>query len=322
MPSIYDVESDIIYVAAVMHVNQKPDYWGVGCRIFSPKILFQKDTRRCAVKIEEPNKTESELQFEKYLVDSGIDYKPIIEGTSKRPDYRIFLGGSEIFFEVKEFNQPFDNQIKWIDPYSPIRSKIDDAHEQLHALKGRMCGIVLANYHSPVVVLQPKIIMGAMLGSITLTMPFNPVSGSCDDSLACYEFGKDGKMICHDNNGRAIAPDYTTISAVCILNKVAVGIRHFAIKIKKLEHDTGVMISLGKYWELLQEAERTDPEFSHEHLRIVVCENPCAVTHLTEDFGTGPYDERYSIRERCFSRVFVGSLLETLEAEEHAAGVE
>ena len=130
-------------------------------------------------------------------------------------------------------------------------------------------------------------------------------------------------MVRYYKKSREIEPINTTISAICVLNKVSVGQRRFGIRIAKYERETGKELSIDKCWKMAHEAEETEVDFFINRLRVVVYENPYAIAPLAEVFGTGPLDERYSysIREGCFSRVFVGSLLETLEAEERAAGV-
>src|SRR5262245_31372569 len=104
-------------------------------------------------------KTTSEQLFETYLDGHGFkdcDYEPEIAGTTRHPDYRVRLVESEIFFEVKEFERSKESPTGGsCDLYPPIRSKINDAQKQLRALKGRMCGIVLANPHGAFVSLEP-----------------------------------------------------------------------------------------------------------------------------------------------------------------------
>ncbi len=273
---------------------------------------------------DESCKTASELLFERYLRDRGLDdfdYEPEVEGTSKRPDYLVTLGESEVFFEVKEFKPPVNVPTTgWFDLYSSIRSKIAEAQKQLRPLKGRMCAVVFANPHNAFVFLKPMSIYGAMLGNLGLTMPANPATGSLDVSRAVQAFLSGGKMHRH-KNGRAIAPQNTTMSAICVLEALGEGSRRFGIRIAQWEHETGEMCSPERIWNLAREAEGTEADGSISHLRIVVYENLYAVAPLTEAFGTGPYDERFGVREGHLRRVFVGPSLEALEADERAVGV-
>src|SRR5947209_6546719 len=51
-------------------------------------------------------KNKSELLLEGYLRNQGcanVEFEPQIEGTSKRPDYRLRCSGVEVLLEVKEF---------------------------------------------------------------------------------------------------------------------------------------------------------------------------------------------------------------------------
>ena len=111
-------------------------------------------------------KTASERLFETYLRSHGVnefDYEPEIVGFTRHPEYRMRLAESELFFGVKEFEPPQEIRAGGsFDPYPPIRSKINEAQKQLRALKGQMCGIVLANPHDSFVFLEPMVIFGAM----------------------------------------------------------------------------------------------------------------------------------------------------------------
>ena len=56
--------------------------------------------------IEHTGKNKSEMLFEGYLRSYGYahpDFEPTIEGTPRRPDYRLVWNGQELLFEVKEF---------------------------------------------------------------------------------------------------------------------------------------------------------------------------------------------------------------------------
>lgn len=270
-------------------------------------------------------KTASDQLFETYLRSHGLnefDYEPEIAGTTRRPDYRVSLAESEIFFEVKGFKPPEEIPAAGsFDPYKPIRSKINEAQKQLHPLKGQMCGIVLADLHSPFVLLEPMEIYGAMLGNLGITMPFDAEAGAFDSERATQAFLWRGKMIRYKEE-QAIAPQNTTISAVCILSAVEEDARRFAIRAAKLKHETGQSGTLESILEMALETQDTEAGASFHHLCIQVYENPSAVSPLVEAFGTGPWDERFGARNGRLLRVFVGSSLAALEADELASGVE
>jgi len=270
-------------------------------------------------------KTASEQLFETYLHSHGLnefDYEAEIAGITRHPDYRLRLVDSDIFFEVKEFEPPKVIRAGGsFDPYPPIRSKINEAQKQLRDLKGRMCGIVLANPHGSLVFLRPMDIFGAMLGNVGITMPFDTETGAYDSERTTQAFLSGGKMIRY-KNGQAIAPQNTTISAICVLGAVAESSRRFAIRVAELKRESGESGTLVSILEKAIETQGTAAGASIHHPCIQVYANPYAVAPLTEAFGTGPWDERFGVRNGRLLGVFAGSSLAALEADERAAGLE
>lgn len=270
-------------------------------------------------------KTASEQLFETYLHSHGLkefDYEPEITGTARHPDYRVKLVGSQIFFEVTEFEPDAEIPAGGVlDPYRPIRSKIQGKREQLHDLKGQMCGIVLANPHSSFVCLGPMDIFGAMLGNLGIAMPFDAEAGAFDSERATQVFLSGGKMLRY-KKGQAIASQNTTISAVCILDYVEEDSRRFRIRVAQLRHETGPSGTLESILGIALETQSAEVGASRHHLRIQVYENPYAVAPLVEAFGTGPWDERFGVRNGRLLRVSAGLSLAALEADEFGAGVE
>src|SRR5207247_186257 len=94
-------------------------------------------------------KTAADLLFEQYLVERGLadfEFEPPLEGITTAPDYRVSVSGNDLFFEVKEFEAPDKPRTgNWFNAAKAIRAKINEAQKQLKPLKGKMCGIVLAN---------------------------------------------------------------------------------------------------------------------------------------------------------------------------------
>lgn len=134
--------------------------------------------------------TQSETLFEQYLHAQGWDafeHEPKIEGSDKRPDYRVTVYGDAVYFEVKEFEalpEHFRAGFGAYDPYGPIREKINDARPQLHPLKGQPCAIVLFNTERPLVSLEPTFVFGAMLGDAAIRMPFDREAGMLNEAAA------------------------------------------------------------------------------------------------------------------------------------------
>jgi hypothetical protein len=74
--------------------------------------------------------TESERALEACLKERGFEseYEPVIDGKTKRIDFRVQVNDTPLFFEVKEFAA---KQIKEnggaFNPHKPIYAKIEDA---------------------------------------------------------------------------------------------------------------------------------------------------------------------------------------------------
>ncbi len=270
-------------------------------------------------------KTASEALFETYLRDRGIsdfEYEPEVLDSPKRPDYRVPVAGEGVFFEVKEFERAeVIPDSGTFDPYPPIREKINDAQKQLRALKGRMCSVVLANPHNAFVHLDEISIIGAMLGNLGFTMPFDPDTQAFDASRSTETFLGGGKMIRY-KSGAPVAPQNTTISAICVLSTVREGLRRFRIRSAKWERETGEKRTCEKVRQMTLEARGTQADAAIHRLRLVIYENPDAIAPLSKAFGMGPFDERFGVRESRLIRVFVGAGLQALEADERNAGVD
>jgi hypothetical protein len=122
-------------------------------------------------------------------------------------------------------------------------------------------------------------------------------------------------------NGQAVDSQNTTISAICVLDAVAEGLRRFKIRVAELKRESGQSGTLVSLLEKALEMQGTETNDARHHLRIQVYENPFACVQLSEAFGTGPWDERFILRDDRVLRVFADSSLAALEADEFAAGV-
>jgi hypothetical protein len=271
-------------------------------------------------------RTVSEQRFEEYLRNRGFndfEYEPEIVGLSRHPDYRLSLAGSNIYFEVKEFEPHREIPVGGsYDPYAPIRSKISEAQKQVRALKGQMCAVVLANPHNRSLVhLDSVEICSAMFGNLEIEWPFDAEAGAFDSERAAQVFLSGGKMIRY-KNGQPIAPQNTTISAVCVLGYVQEVRRRFRIRVAELRRETWQSRALLSILEQVFQTDGAAGGARRDHLRIQVYENPYAVAPLVDAFGTGPWDERFGVRNSRLLRVFVGSSLAALEVDELSSGVE
>src|SRR5258707_904564 len=67
-------------------------------------------------------KTKSESLFEGFLTTNKLPFEKIKEGSTKTPDYRVSVGGSEIVFEVKELTEDENFGVVKAPAYPHIKS--------------------------------------------------------------------------------------------------------------------------------------------------------------------------------------------------------
>ena len=131
-------------------------------------------------------KTKSEDLFEQFLSSNELSFERIAESTSSRPDYRVFIGGGEIIFEVKELIE--DENFGVIkDPAYPhiksssrtagdhIRRRIESSRKQIQFGAKQGVASVLLIYNSIDPVFQdfgtePMDFTAAMYGAYTVVI--------------------------------------------------------------------------------------------------------------------------------------------------------
>jgi hypothetical protein len=257
-------------------------------------------------------KNKSELLLEGYLRNHGcthFEFEPEIEGTSRRPDYRLRCAGSEILLEVKEFRaEPDDIKSGFgvFDPYPPLREKINAARDKFRHLKQYCCCLVLYNVDKPLILLDWQHIYGAMLGNLGFSVPIDvPGNPAPDDAEIRSIFMSGGKMH-RERAGVPVAPQNQTVSAILVLGRVAAGERLFHAELRQREAQSGQRVGVE---ELLQELELTRGtrlDTRWRPLRIVVHENPYARIPLPRELFRGPWDERYGGLDGTIQRLFQG----------------
>ncbi|HEV7673099.1 MAG TPA: hypothetical protein VGQ12_01075 [Candidatus Angelobacter sp.] len=264
----------------------------------------------------------SEILFEKCLNQAGLrqwEYEPTIRGKAKKPDYRVTVQGDQIFFEVKEFETqtPVDGAGGAYDPYAGIRAKIGKLKEKFREYKGRSCcGVLYSEYHPEIDLESPEIVMGAMLGDLTIHIPMDRNTGFQAGEIKAG-FGQRGRMINYGN----MTPQNTTISALVALDFLPLGQRRFEIATAEEEKMVGKEISEDGFFAWIEEHKNRGNDLEEKILRTVVFDNPYASNPLRRDILTGPFDERYGLHEGYIQRVFVGERLSAIQLEEEKYGL-
>lgn len=249
-----------------------------------------------------PNHTASELLFEEYLATHGYHnwvYEPILEGKTKRLDYRVEHRGVTHFFEVKEFDSPppllgFGS----FDPYGPIRAKINQATRQFKDYKEFPCSVVLANPNNAFVQLgEPWAIIGAMLGNLGFEFPVGP---NVDEPVTTKTvFLGGGKMF----NRQRRQPQNTTVSSIIVLGTYPLREKRIRVAIKERR------AQLGRKTTLEEELQFYDAIPEHPDLRRVrvdVYENPHARIPHNRDWFSGKFDQRWGLDGKYIRRVYAG----------------
>lgn len=274
--------------------------------------------------------TEGELAFEVYLESVGLPFafEEPVPGTAKRPDYRLTLDERASRFEVKQFDprpEDFRSGAGMINPYPPLREKIESARKKFKGLKGMAsCSLVLYNNGRPFIFLDPTHVYGAMLGDVGFTFPFDPKTGHGDVSQLEHAFLGGGKMHRYEKGTiNPIASQNTTISAIVVVCGLDIGYRRMAIAIALRERELGRDLSFDERVAMMEDWSRREPGLQEGTIRVRVYENPYAEVPLSPSFAMGAWDERFGAKPSGtnLTRLRVGSALEALEAEQTVAGI-
>ena len=262
-------------------------------------------------------KNESEKIFEQYLDSSGFqgkwEYEPTIEGKNKKPDYLLNWKGGKHFFEVKELrrkpNEP-TTRAAYINPYSSLRTEINEVRKQFKEYKEYSCSLVVFNVDDRQARLKPIFIFGAMLGNLGLKMDYDHNKGEAIAGSERNAFLDGGKMI--DYKGKQ--PQNTTISAIVVLEEF---------------RDNSEVEKALREEEKKKSRKFTGPElvevriklYETHHVRsvprLIVVENPFTQKLFPEDLFNGPFDECWKWGEDLngeIERIFAGNKLKELES--------
>jgi len=259
-------------------------------------------------------RTAGETLFEKYLQQNGYldyDFEPEIEGADAKPDYRIRTRAGEILADVKDFEPDDVRLLKTgtggaIDVHRRIRNRIEKLKNKFKTMRGSTpCVGVL---HSPGIAVDvypedPDVMLAAMHGNITISIPFDERRKVFDSSRTRYGFGKGAQLQPKKN---------TTISALLTLRNVPVG--EFRIE-RHLNHIS----------------EEREPEFGdafadlgpdqESQAGLIIWENPYAANPLPRSVFCGPFDERWGVDEADgrYRRIFAGEGIALMERERSSA---
>jgi len=263
-------------------------------------------------------KNKSEMLLEGYLRSAGytdFDFEPEIPGTTRRPDYRLRWGGTEVLLEVKEFRaEPDDLRAGggFFDPYTPLREKINAARDKFKRLKQYCCCLVLYNVDKPLILLDWQHIYGAMLGNVGWSVPINVPGHPAPENAEISSIFMSGGRMHRERAGVPFAPQNQTISAIIVLGRVPAGERLFDADMRQRETQQGRRFELEEFVQELELVKQTPRDMRHRPLRVVVHDNPYARLPLPPDLFRGPWDERYGGLDGRVQQLFQGNEIAAL----------
>jgi hypothetical protein len=117
---------------------------------------------------------------------------------------------------------------------------------------------------------------------------------------------------------KPLEPQNQTLSAVLVLEQLAIGKRRFEVQRKRRIREIGRDLGLNETLEMMDQARGTERDWSLTQLRVVVHENPYARIQLVRDLFSGLYDERFGLLNDHVGRVFAGGGIQSIEAEERS----
>jgi len=166
--------------------------------------------------------TESEIAFAEFLKKCGYksEYEPAVDGKTRNIDFRVMLGETPLYFEVKEFAA---KEIKAgeggaFSPYKPIYAKIEGALEQL-AQYGEFCSSLVLYAPDPSFVsLDPGSILGGLLGPLTFKVFTDQVSGEARE-VWFWDSSQGGYTL----DAETLKPRCTFVSAIVVLEQFPLG---------------------------------------------------------------------------------------------------
>jgi len=326
MKDIADVYLTPEQVAAKLDLNIETIYRWLRTRKIRASRISQKawriPERELASFVRRRN--VSELLFEEYAEEyklGRLEYEPIFPDSTRRVDYRVAHANYPLWFEVKEFD---DDHALFagtgggaFDPHVGIRTKIAKAAEKFRDYDNECCSLVLFNERTNLVdICTPRIVLGAMLGSVGFVVPFNETTGDWSGTPVIDNVFMDGGKMFHPH---IKTPQNTTISAIIALERFNVGQHELQIEVERKERTEQRSLPLTEHLAML---EKNHEAYSRRVLRTIVYENPHARKPLPRDIFVGPFDERWGQEGDVIKRVFIGPELRKLTDTEHELGLD
>jgi hypothetical protein len=265
---------------------------------------------------ERVERTQSERLFEHYLNSvqiSDYEYHPRSPVSRKRPDYRLFVHGEQLFCEVAEFDSPieFEPALAPRKINQKLTDKIQEEWKQLKDIPIHPRCIVLHASGQLNYLTGRWWIWGAMLGVIEHFTPCDPQTGLVYGRSGPRFSREGGQMVWDTGEARK-----ENLGAIVVVEELNVGERRFLASPSPYPSLSRVERALRVFQDECK-ARGTERDCTLREPRVVVYRNPLATTELPAKAFCGPYDEHYSYTPGWPGRVerrFVGEGLRRLES--------
>jgi excisionase family DNA binding protein len=325
MKDVSDVYLTPEQVAEQLHLSTETIYRWLRSRKLRGSRISHKAWRVAVRDVQSfvRRRNVSELLFEEYAEEynlGSMEREPQFPGSSRRIDFRVSHPQYPLWFEVKQFDA--DPQITGngggaFDPHIGVRAKIAKAAEQFRDYDNECCSLVLFNEELNLTdICTPRIVLGAMLGSVGFVVPFNETTADWSGTPVVDNVFMDGGKMIHPH---IKTPQNTTISAVIALERFTVGQSELQIAVERQELVEQRVLSIEEHLKIL--ADNRDA-YSRRVLRTIVYENPHANKPLPRDIFVGPFDERWGQEGDLIRQVFIGAELRKLTETEHELGLD
>jgi hypothetical protein len=274
--------------------------------------------------------TVSERVFEEYLRSRGIKdyrYEEPVKGIAKPVDYSFNVDGVTLRCDVKEWKPTKGiNGVSTIDPYGPIRTRIDKGKAKFKEYKGRgePCCLVLHHHGPQPIILDIITIYGAMLGDVGFEFPISLKGTAAFEDEGHMTFVGGGRMVEMGRRPDRGVPTNKTISTILVPGYFSV--RDFQVGIAVQKRDladkaANRKLSITERFEMVYEIYEKIPD-SETVPCVMMYDNPFATVRVPTGFPAGPDDERYGMRDGRLVRLYVGDRLRECERTQKELGME
>ena len=248
-----------------------------------------------------PARTPAERHFEHYLRGRGLEYEYELETTTgARPDFWVETPERLVVCEVRQLDATLSgrpNRSGAFDATAPITKAIKRKSRQGRGLGGVYPYVVVL--WAPHWVDDDAVVIGAVLGRLQISMPFNASTGALDPERRAPTVGRDAAL-----HGGA----RTHISAVAMMSRFNPGALAAEEEVRaKLDGSATKLERIEMIIRIYGEREAAGLlNDDDREPRLSVFHNPYASVPLAGHVFRGDFDRHYALEGDHYLRVFEG----------------